>query len=178
MLCELHCIGIHGKTIDSDPNIDTHYIVYDRFDSITGQSFNNLENDEYDDEYDDDNGDTDLNNECNFMKNHYLSLYRFTRISHPVIKNYRYIISQPNYIKPEIGEYIILPTQEAIAILKTFWLRIIQRKWKKIILERKRIINMRKSPIALFTREITGNWPSTCRHLPLLRGMLKELKKG
>ena len=30
MLCELHYPGRHGKTEDSDPNIETHYLVYDR----------------------------------------------------------------------------------------------------------------------------------------------------
>ena len=42
MLCELHYPGRHGKTEDSDPNIETHYLVYDRFDTKTGISYSHF----------------------------------------------------------------------------------------------------------------------------------------
>jgi hypothetical protein len=46
------------------------------------------------------------------------------------IRNFAKIICNKNYIKPEIAECIILPTGETIAILKTFWIRIIQKVYK------------------------------------------------
>jgi hypothetical protein len=95
---------------------------------------------------------------------------------HPSIRNYYNIISKENYIKPEIAEYIILPTREAIAILKTFWLRIIQKKWKKIFQERKNIIKQRCNFSNLSIREIQGKWPDSCMNLPGLKGMLSALK--
>ena len=59
MLCELHNPERHGKTEDSDPNIETHYLVYDKFDPVTGISYsliddyNDYDTDsEYDSEYD------------------------------------------------------------------------------------------------------------------------------
>jgi hypothetical protein len=94
--------------------------------------------------------------------------------NHPTIRNYHNIIKHPNYIKPEIGQYIILPTQEAIAILKTFWLRIIQKKWKKVFQERKNIIKKRCNLLNLSTRELRRNLYT---NVPGLRGMLSELKK-
>ena len=187
MLCELHYPGRHGKTEDSDPNIENHYLVYDRFDPKTGISFCHL--DEYqeldtDNEYDSDDDMEErqlvnLNNEVNFLKEMYSNPANFNPQYfgiHPTIRNYHNIILNPNYIKPEIGEYIILPTQEAIAILKTFWLRIIQKKWKKVFQERKNVIRQRCYLSNLSIREIRGRWPSSCYNLPGLKGMLSDLK--
>ena len=158
LLCELHCPERHGKTDDSDPNIETHYLVYDRYDPNTGESLHNFDeyqDDDADNEYDsDEDMDEDmdevglckLNDDIIFLKEIYTSQSVFVPNyfgNHPTIRNYHNIISKPNYIKQEIGEYIILPTQEAIAILKTFWIRIIQKKWKKVFQERKNIIRKR-----------------------------------
>lgn len=185
LLCELHCPERHGKTDDSDPNIETHYLVYDRYDPNTGESFNNFEEYDTDDEYDSDEdmdeiGLCKLNNDIIFLKEMYTSQSDFVPNyfgNHPTIRNYHNIILKPNYIKQEIGEYIILPTQEAIAILKTFWIRIIQKKWKKVFQERKNIIKQRCYLSSLSFREIRSRWPVSCINFPGLRGMLSELKK-
>jgi hypothetical protein len=190
MLCELHYPGIHGKTEDSAPNIESHYFVYDRFDPITGISFAQL----YDyQEYDTDNeynSDSDIediyenrfvriNDEVQFLRQLYSNPANFNPQYfgyHPTIRNYHNIILNPNYIKPEIGEYIVLPTQEAIAILKTFWLRIIQKRWKKVFQERENIIRQRCHFSNLSIREMRGKWPESCFNLPGLRGMISDLK--
>ena len=187
MLCELHYPGRHGKDNESDPNIETHYLVYGRFDPITGKSFCHLEeyeeldtDDEYESDDDtDDNLSCNLNTEIEYLKEMYSNSDNFSQENfgiHPTIRNYHNIILKPNYIKPEIGEYIILPTQEAVAILKTFWLRIIQKKWKKVFQERKNIIRQRCNLSNLSIREIRGIWPKACFNLPGLRGMLSDLK--
>jgi hypothetical protein len=149
------------------------------------------------DEYDEYNTDTEYNSDSdsdsgyeensldrigdkiNFLKHIYTHLRNASEQyfgPHPTIRNYRNIVLSPNYIKPEIGEYIILPTQEAIAILKTFWLRIIQKKWKKVFQERKNTIRKRCNFSNLSIREIRGRWPNSCVNLPGLRGMLSNLK--
>ena len=189
MLCELHYPGRHGKTDNSDPNIETHYLVYDRFDTKTGISYSHL--DEYgeyesDYEYDTDSEDEynnntfmQLNSEIKWLREHYLNPFNslYTE-NHPTIRNYHNIIKHPNYIKPEIGEYIILPTEEAIAILKTFWLRIIQKKWKNVFQERKNIIKQRCNLLNLLTRELSINVINLYRNLPGLKGMLSKLKNN
>jgi len=187
MLCELHYPAIHGKTADSDPQIETHYLVYDRFDPLTGISYSCLDDEEYntDEEYDSEDESNEnrvytINDSITFLKNHYSNPFNFNQGSlgnHPTIRNYHNIISRQNYIKPEIGKYILLPTQEAVAILKTFWLRIIQRKWKKVFQERKNMIRNRVSFTSLHIRQITGKWPKKYETLPGLRGMLKDLTK-
>jgi hypothetical protein len=182
MLCELHYPGRHGKTDDSDPNIETHYLVYDRFDSKTGISYSHLdEYEEYDTDSEDEYNNTviRLKDEMKWLREHYSTPFNsLYSKKHPTIRNYHNIIKHPNYIKPEIGEYIILPTQEAIAILKTFWLRIIQKKWKKVFQQRKNVIKQRCNLLNLSTRELNTNIINLYTNLPGLKGMLSELKNN
>ena len=49
---------------------------------------------------------------------------------HAFIRNYKSIITNENYIQPEIAECHYLPGGECVCIKKTFWLRILQRKMK------------------------------------------------
>lgn len=183
MLCELHNPAFHGKDENSDPFIETHYLVYDRFDfktgiSLTSDSDDSYDNNESDDSYDNnESDDSKINDVLEYLKEHYTNYNPDTCGHHPTIRNYHNIISSPNYIKPEIGEYIILPTQEAIAILKTVWLRIIQRKWKKVFAERQDIIKKRRLNASISSREIYGKWSQPCSNLPGLKGMLTELKR-
>ena len=127
MLCTLHHPLIHGKDEFSHPNIETHYLVYDRFEPWSGISYSSLEedNESNTDDSDEDNPNNvdKLEDTLQFLKDRYsMSSLQNKLANHPSIRNFCNIISKSDYIKPEIGQYIILPTQEAIAILKTFWL--------------------------------------------------------
>jgi hypothetical protein len=184
MLCEIHFPTIHGKTCNSEPNIETHYLVYDIYDPITKISLQNPDIYDYDDSDDsDDTNLSDMDNDIISLKRKYLLLSRYfikypnTNDKHPTIRNYYNIISKSNYIKAEIGEYIILPTQETVAILKTFWIRIIQKKWKKVFKQRQMMIQERCKIQNLKFRQTTGYWSEYCNKLPKLRGMLSRLKK-
>ena len=44
VLCELHYSPIHGKTHDSCPNIEEHYLIIEMFDGISGIILNDLYN--------------------------------------------------------------------------------------------------------------------------------------
>lgn len=172
MLCELHFPELHGKTNNSDPYIESHYLVYEKFNAQEISLFSENIDDIEDTMIDDGNRFSDIYDTALFLNTNYNELarnYRGSYIRHPIIRNYHNIISKTDYIKPEIGEYIILPTQEAIAILKTIWLRIIQRKWKKVYAERRKICH---SISYLRNREIH----STCSIFPGLKGMLNNLK--
>tara|TARA_Y100000389_G_C17150655_1_gene359439 strand:+ start:39 stop:614 length:576 start_codon:yes stop_codon:yes gene_type:complete len=52
------------------------------------------------------------------------------------------------------------------SIIKTFWIKLIQRKWKNIYKERRRIITARISIKNLHYREIHGKWPIGLNYLP------------
>jgi hypothetical protein len=191
IICELHNPIIHGKTDESYHNIENHYLVYDKFDGKTGISLSCLENyEEYDtdEEFDSDDDDSDddntillkIDDSIKLLRSNYKIFVRKINYyeKHPSIRNYDKIISRKDYIKKEIGQCIVLPTQETIAILKTFWLRIVQRKWKNIFRERQIILKKRNLPASLYKREIIPNWFLEELRLPGLRGMLYNLSSS
>ena len=83
------------------------------------------------------------------------------------------MVTSPNYIKPEIGQVINLESGHSVCIIKTMWLKVIQRTWKKVYKTRTQIIKRRCCFQSLKCREITGYWPDSCRYLPSLQGMLR-----
>lgn len=76
----------------------------------------------------------------------------------------------------KITECIYLENGVCIAIDKTFWLRIIQKKWKKICKERKLCLQKRMLPNSLFYRQIHGKWNNDCSNYPSIKGMLYDLR--
>lgn len=108
-------------------------------------------------------------------------------INHPIVEyKYSSIVKHKNNIYPDILQVVNItykhknsPIEYVIscAIKKTFWLRIIQRKWKSIMEQKKRIIQRRSSLNSLHYREMNGKWSNDCNKMPTLRGMLSEFKK-
>jgi hypothetical protein len=87
---------------------------------------------------------------------------------HPFIRNYAKVVKKRYFTGPQIAEIICLPDENGhrVAILKTHWLRQIQRKWKRIYQERKRIISLRMRLSELRLYEITGKGSKECSYLP------------
>lgn len=171
VLCELHNPTVHGYDEQSDPEVGGHYLIHSKYDCIDSNS--NINSDIDDSDYSDEEDE----NECDiyYVMQHFKSHIRynivpsFERSKHPFIRNYKAIVSNENYIKPEIAECLYLSGEECVAILKTFWLRLVQRAWKRVFAERKQILAQRIRPDALRQREIHGKW---AKSLPGLRGML------
>ena len=180
VLCEIHYSPIHGKAKTSCKNIEGYYLLIDKFDGKTGIALDTEdENDDdtNDDDTNDDNtndyDDTHISDVQQLYSNEYSSLIT-TNFPHKTIRNYHNIISRPDYIKPEIGECVELVTGEQIVIIKTIWLKIIQRKWKKVFAKRQLIIKYRTNPSSLSFRQLTGKWPEYCIHMPGLCGLLSK----
>ena len=91
------------------------------------------------------------------------------------IKNFNNIVSKEDYIRPQIAENIILESGHCICVIKTIWLKLIQRTWKKVFALRKTIIKRRCNINSLKVREITGKWPENCSVYPELQGMMSYL---
>jgi|DEB0MinimDraft_6_1074348.scaffolds.fasta_scaffold64141_2 hypothetical protein len=89
-------------------------------------------------------------------------------IKHPFIRNFKFIIRKPNYICINIVEQNQLSTGEHIACLKTFWIKIIQRTWKKIFKQRREIDNKKKCLSSLNYRETYSKWPKGLNIYPKL----------
>lgn len=147
-LCELYNSHLHGL-INSE--VLYHYLVHTRYKSLHIGCISDIAN--------------NLNNEYIYLLNQ----------SHDIFRNYREIITRENYIKPEIIECIYLDTGHCVGIIKTFWIKLIQRTWKNILKKREIVISMRCNPISLRHREITGKWPKKCSSYPRLKGMLARV---
>jgi len=74
-------------------------------------------------------------------------------VKHPSIRNYYNIVKK---YKLEIVQMIYLNTGHQICIPKTFWLKIIQRKYKNYYKKLQERIVRAKHPKALLRRQITG----------------------
>jgi len=60
-------------------------------------------------------------------------------------------------------------------IVKTYWLRLIQRTWKRVYAQKIAMIRKRGSIPALRYSEIHGRYPDGLHHLPGLQGILSFL---
>ncbi len=133
--CELFHPAIHGITNYSYKNISEHFLVIEIID------IEEYFNDEI----------------CSSLLNDYYIYLSYRVISpHPTVRNYHRLA---NNCAIEIVEDIELETGELIGIIKTFWIKLIQRKWKKIFKNRKEIISQRKRITNLRERELTGRFP-------------------
>ena len=160
VLCELYNGSLHGN---KDLIVNTHYLTIDRFKPYVW---------------------------WDVIRNLYKSYNaRYNRLlsepgsenwtDHLVIKNYKNIIGSKHYIKPEIAECLYLNGEEEfVSIIKTIWIRLIQRTWKKIYKLRKEILLNRCRITSLHYRERHGNWPTSCNYLPTISGMLFSLSKN
>ena len=74
----------------------------------------------------------------------YLTEYSTSRVANPAL----------NILKLCVDD-----RQTYNVVIKTHWLRLIQRKWKNIYSTRQSIINSRKNPSSLRYRNINGKWP-------------------
>jgi hypothetical protein len=91
------------------------------------------------------------------------------------VRNFNSIVSKNDYIKPQIAENITLESGHRVCIIKTIWLKLIQRTWKRVFALRKTIIKRRSNIHSLKIRELTGKWPENCRVYPELQGMMSYL---
>lgn len=59
-------------------------------------------------------------------------------------------------------------------ILKTVWLRLIQRHWKKVYQERMKVINLRKRWDTQRYFELRGKYPRDAGYLPTIYGLMSQ----
>jgi hypothetical protein len=155
VLCELYNGYLHGN---KDLIVNTHYLTINRFKPDVWWDV--------------------IRNLYKSYNAQYNRLLFDTVSDHLVIRNYKNIISSKNYIKPEIAECLYLNGEEEfVSIIKTIWIRLIQRTWKKIYKLRKEILSKRCKITSLQYRERHGTWPASCNSLPTISGMLFALAK-
>jgi len=189
-ICELHHDLLHGFDENSNPNIKGHYLLMEKFNNFHKYIVNDVYNSRYTEgNHTDSDSDAEVVNSDDENENEnpkLIDLYRykykillkshsFMNSEHPLLRNYSNIIKSFYYIQPHIVECVYLPSPggECVAILKTFWLRIIQRTWKRVYKQR---MAMLCSVPMMRLREIrSGGFVYEKIHIPGLRGMLHGL---
>ena len=129
-ICSIFTPHLYGIDENSTPGIENHYLV-----------MYTIELDEfYNKDYKD-----------------YISLLELatTNQIHPTIRNYATISRN---IKLDIIKCDELSGLEQVGYIKTFWLKIVQRRWKKVYKERQDLLKARSSIMALNERQLTGRW--------------------
>lgn len=75
---------------------------------------------------------------------------------HPNIRNYKEIMNYYKLSAIEIVSYDILDGGEMVCYLKTFWLKIFQKKWKAYYKKLNKKIQIMKHPQNILKRELFG----------------------
>jgi hypothetical protein len=151
-LCEVFHPMLHGQDENSSPNINSQFLVYTIIDTAEFQDGSYVSEEMHLKRY-----------VAALQKLHGLELEK-----HPMLRNYAKAAQK--YSRLEIIQADILsPGQEEVATLKTFWLRIVQRRWKKIYKARKMLLSERGELKAIQERQRTGKWPAHLRQWPLFK---------
>jgi hypothetical protein len=106
-----------------------------------------------------------------------ISAITFYKFSFQLVMNYliKYsIVSRRsrNLKKLHVIQLCILNDESYLAVIKTYWIRLIQRHWKKIYANRQHIIRMRCSIYSMHYARVHGKYPIEVRYLPSIYGLL------
>lgn len=169
---------------ESDPEISNHFMVVSTV--IDSDTYNNNNEDPEDSDSDNEVIDIrtasiedliDFNMEIASFENKCVKKHFKKYLNdHPTLRNYEKIIFKNIFVKPQIVEKLYLRGDECVAIIKTMWIKFIQRKWKKIFKQRKEILEKRKNINNIFIKERNISWTVNNNELPELRGMLYNYK--
>jgi hypothetical protein len=83
-----------------------------------------------------------------------------------------YSISYISDTKIHIMQLHIDPIGVYNVVIKTHWIRLIQRTWRSVLKERKRVIQIRSKVSSIMNYQIFGKHPPGATYYPTLRGML------
>lgn len=78
----------------------------------------------------------------------------------------------------EIMKLYILADGTYTVSVKTHWIRLIQRRWKKILAARKQLYKLRGTIRSLYYFELHGRYPDGLNTLPTLEGMMGSYSKN
>jgi hypothetical protein len=103
-----------------------------------------------------------------------ISTKTFYKYSYIHVLKYLYYYSLTRLYQPnvEIMKLYILNDGTYSVVLKTHWIRLIQRHWRKALQIRKQIMKKQMNLRSLYHREIYGRFPNGLNKLPMLTGLM------
>jgi hypothetical protein len=105
-----------------------------------------------------------------------ISTKTFYKYSYIYVLKYLYYYSLTRLYQPnvEIMKLYILNDGTYSVVLKTHWIRLIQRHWRKALQIRKQIMKKQMNVRSLYHREIYGRFPNGLNKLPMLSGLMSQ----
>lgn len=105
-----------------------------------------------------------------------ISAKTFYKYSYIHVLKYLYYYSLVRLYQPnvEIMKLYILNDGTHSVVLKTHWIRLIQRHWRKALQMRKQIMKKQMLISSLYHREIYGRFPNGINTLPMLTGLMSR----
>jgi hypothetical protein len=105
-----------------------------------------------------------------------ISAKSFYKYSYIHVLKYLYYYSLIRLYQPniEIMKVYILNDGTYSVILKTHWIRLIQRHWKKTMKNRKQLMKKQMLVSSLYHREIYGKFPIGLNTIPMLTGLMSQ----
>lgn len=101
--------------------------------------------------------------------------YKFAHIQEYLDNGSTTVDSEYKYkpINIEILQLYIAEDFTYNVVVKTFWLRIVQRTWKRLFQQRKKIIQIRKCVTSQEHFRLRGKYPLSASYLPQYSGIIK-----
>jgi len=152
-VCELFHPYLHGHDDNSSAGVIGHYLVYM---TLTASEF-------FSGDYED-----ELSIAKRYLSSDIALLHRNRSRRHPTIRNY-YALTQnmDRYMSVQIVKQEELqPGGEQVGYIKTFWLRILQRRWRNVCRRRREIKRARCLPQHVRYRQLHGRWPAALNQWP------------
>lgn len=167
-IIELYWPRIHGELEENDNHIHYHYIVSEIIPKyLLKRNFYNKKA---------------VKEIPLYYKNHYNKYINLNngwstvcRYPNLHITNFECIVSNNDYFQYHIIKPYLLDSYHSIAIIKTYFIRIIQRVWKKLYKKRKEIYNERNKYCNIEYKNTNGEWPKHCNDFPSARGILYNI---
>lgn len=107
------------------------------------------------------------------IQNHYLTHIRFKLLDMNLIHS----IMTNSVLRLEIAQCVYLPSNCCVSIIKTMWIKFIQRAWRRVLKERNKFTSNMSTSNTLRFREIYGKWTNNRLKYPGLKGMLSNLSR-
>jgi hypothetical protein len=99
----------------------------------------------------------------------------YLKYSHDIVLKYliEYSLCYLHNPKIHILQLHIDPADNTYTvIIKTHWIRLVQRRWRNVLKERKRVIQIRMKVSSIMNYQIYGRHPYGATYYPTLHGML------
>ena len=141
-ICEIFHPILHGQDETSSPEIAGQFLVYTLIDLADFYSNAYL---------------FEESSRRRYIKAVQLLYGETASEQHSTIRAYNKLAIK--YCSLQIVQTNILTGLEEVAYLKTFWLKLVQRRWKKIYKARQDLLKERMTIRALTFRARTGKWP-------------------